>query len=192
MATVSSMEEAVALIRPVDRIGFGLGPAIPDGLMTALGARNDWQDLQIGGALCLNLYDVFTKPGVSYRCGFFGPAERVHHAMGHSVQLVPGGFRQMGPIMARFAPRVMVAQATPPDDGGTVNLALHMGGTRDELLRAGRDPDRVLMVEVNPASAPHQEPAARVRQHDPPRCHRRAGGVRRRAIRTGGRTERRG
>src|SRR3984885_5144721 len=150
MPTAATMEEAVALVHPVDRIGFGLGPAIPDGLLTALGTRTDWEDLQIGGALCLNLYDVFTRPGVSYRCGFFGPAERVHHAQGHRVELVPGGFRQMGPIMARFAPRVMVAQAAPPDEHDRVNLSLHVGGTRDELLRAGRDPDRVLMVEVNP------------------------------------------
>jgi acyl-CoA hydrolase len=150
MPTVATMEEAVALVHPVDRIGFGLGPAIPDGLMTALGTRSDWEDLQIGGALCLNLYDVFTRPGVSYRCGFFGPAERVHHAQGHRVELVPGGFRQMGPIMARFAPRVMVAQAAPPDEQGKVSLALHVGGTRDELLAAGRDPDRLLIIEVNP------------------------------------------
>jgi acyl-CoA hydrolase len=144
------MEEAVALIRPVDRVGFGLGPGIPDGLLTALGVRTDWEDLQIGGALCLNLYDVFTRRGVSYRCGFFGPAERLHHSMGHRVELVPGGFRQMGPIMARFAPRVMVVQAAPPDGSDVVNLSLHVGGTRDELLRAGRDPDRLLIVEVNP------------------------------------------
>jgi acyl-CoA hydrolase len=148
MPTVRTMEEAVGLVRPVDQIGFGLGPAIPDALLAALGTRDDWEDLQVGGALCLNLYELFTKPGVRYRCGFFGPAERLHHSMGHRVELVPGGFRQMGPIMARFAPRVMVAQGAPPD-GGTVNLSLHMGGTRDELLRAGRDPDRLLMVEVN-------------------------------------------
>ena len=30
-----------------------------------------------------------------------------------------------------------------------MNLSLHVGGTRDELLRAGRDPDRLLIVEVN-------------------------------------------
>lgn len=150
MPATVSMEEAVSLLRPVDRLGFGLGPAIPDGLLTALGARTDWEDLQVGGALCLNLYDVFTRPGVSYRCGFFGPAERLHHAQGHRVELVPGGFRQMGPIMARFAPRVMVAQAAPPDAQGRVSLSLHVGGTRDELLRAGRDPERLLIVEVNP------------------------------------------
>jgi len=149
MPNVRTLEEAVALVRPVDQIGFGLGPGIPDALLTALGARDDWADLQIGGALCLNLYDVFTKPGVSYRCGFFGPAERALLSMGHRVELVAGGFRQMGPIMSRFAPRVMVAQGAPPDEHGTVNLSLHLGGTRDELLRAGRDPDRLLIMEVN-------------------------------------------
>jgi acyl-CoA hydrolase len=149
MPDVCTLEEAVALVRPVDQIGFGLGPGIPDALLTALGTRDDWEELQIGGALCLNLYDVFTKPGVSYRCGFFGPAERLLLSMGHHVDLVPGGFRQMGPIMARFAPRVMVAQGAPPDEHGTVNLSLHVGGTREELLRAGRDPDRLLIMEVN-------------------------------------------
>jgi acyl-CoA hydrolase len=145
-----TVEEAVAMVRPVDTIGFGLGPANPDTFLTALGARDDWQDLQLGGALCLNVYEVFTKPGVSYRCGFFGPAERLLHSMGHRVELVPGGFRQMAPILARFSPRVMIVQAAPPDGRGNVNLSLHLGATRPELLRAGRDPDRLLIVEVNP------------------------------------------
>lgn len=104
MPTVCTAQEAVAMIRPVDMIGFGLGPANPDTFLTALGERDDWQDLQIGGALCLNFYEVFTKAGVTYRCGFFGPAERLLHSMGHRVELVPGGFRQMAPILAKFAP----------------------------------------------------------------------------------------
>ena len=37
-----------------------------------------------------------------------------------------------------------------PDSDGRVNLSLHLGATRDELLRAGNDPDRVLLVEINP------------------------------------------
>jgi acyl-CoA hydrolase len=150
MPTVSTVEEAVAMVQPVDTIGFGLGPANPDTFLTALGARDDWQDLQLGGALCLNFYDVFTKPGVSYRCGFFGPSERLLHSMGHRVELVPGGFRQMAPILAKFSPRIMIVQAAPPDADGNVNLSLHLGATRPELLRAGRDPDRLLVVEVNP------------------------------------------
>ncbi len=150
MPTTCSAEEAVALVRPVDSIGFGLGPANPDTFLTALGTRDDWQDLQVGGALCLNFYDVFTKPGVRYRCGFFGPAERLLHSMGHQIELVPGGFRQFGPILARFAPRIMVVQAAPADEQGALSLSLHVGATRPELLRAGTDPERLLIVEVNP------------------------------------------
>lgn len=145
-----TFDEAVALVRPIDSIGFGLGPANPDGFLTALGGREDWEDLTLGGALCLNVYEVFTRPGVSYRCGFFGPAERLLHSMGHRIELVPGGFRQMAPILARYNPRIMAVQGAPPDEHGAVNLSLHMGATRGELLRAGRDPERLLIVEVNP------------------------------------------
>jgi acyl-CoA hydrolase len=142
--------EAAALVRPVDRIGFGLGPANPDAFLTALGARSDWEDLVFGGALLLNYYEVLTKPGVSYRCGFFGPAERILLAEGHLIEHVPGGFRQFAPILERFAPRIMTAQAAPPDSNGRVNLSLHYGATRPELLRAGADPERLLVIEINP------------------------------------------
>jgi acyl-CoA hydrolase len=142
--------EAAALVRPVDRIGFGLGPANPDAFLAALGGRDDWEDLVFGGALLLNYYDVLTKPGVSYRCGFFGPAERILLSQGHRVEHVPGGFRQFAPILERFGPRIMAAQATPPDAEGRVNLSLHYGATRPELIRAGRDPDRLLIIETNP------------------------------------------
>jgi acyl-CoA hydrolase len=150
MPTICRPEEAISFVHPTDQIGFGLGPANPDAFLTALGTRDDWVDLVFGGALLLNYYDVLTKPGVSYRCGFFGPAERVLLSQGHRIEHVPGGFRQFGPILAKFAPRIMVAQGAPPDGEGKVNLSLHYGATRPELLRAGRDPDRLLIVEVNP------------------------------------------
>jgi acyl-CoA hydrolase len=150
MTTICTPEEAAAHVRPRDTIGFGLGPGIPDAFLTALGGRDDWEDLVFGGALLLGYYTVFTKPGVSYRSGFFGPAERILLAEGHEIELVPGGFRQFAPILGRFAPRIMTAQGAPPDNQGRVNLSLHFGATRDELIQAGTDPDRVLLVEVNP------------------------------------------
>ena len=150
MPRTCSPEEAVDLVRSTDQIGFGLGPGNPDAFLTALGTRDDWEDLVLGGALLLNYYDVFTRQGTSYRCGFFGPAERLLLAEGHRVELVPGGFRQFAPILARFAPRIMATQTAPPDADGNVNLSLHLGATRAELLRAGNDPDRLLIVEVNP------------------------------------------
>ncbi len=142
--------EAVQLLEPRDAVGFGLGPANPDAFLTALGQRDDWEDLVLGGALLLGYYPVLTNPKVSYRSGFFGAAERILAAQGARVELVPGGFRQFAPILRRFAPRVMAAQAAPPDGAGTVNLSLHIGATYDELVLAGRDPDRLLVVEVNP------------------------------------------
>jgi len=150
MAMTCTPDEAVALVRPRDTIGFGLGPANPDAFLTALGRRDDWEHLVLGGALLLSYYTVLTKPGVSYRSGFFGPAERILLAEGYDIELVPGGFRQFAPILTRFAPRIMAAQAAPPDADGRVNLSLHLGATRDELLRAGADPDRLLIVETNP------------------------------------------
>ena len=150
MTLTCTPQEAAALVRPRDTIGFGLGPGNPDAFLTALGGRDDWEDLVLGGALLLGYYTVLTKPGVSYRSGFFGLAERVLLAEGHHIELVPGGFRQFAPILARLAPRIMTAQAAPPDGSGRVNLSLHLGATRDELIRAGNDPDRVLLVEVNP------------------------------------------
>src|SRR3984957_7518324 len=127
MPITCTLAEAAELVRPVDRIGFGLGPANPDAFLSALGRRDDWEALVFGGALLLNYFDVLTKPGVSYRCGFFGPAERILLSEGLRIEHVPGGFRQFAPILERFASRIMVAQGTPPDGEGKVNLSLHYG-----------------------------------------------------------------
>jgi acyl-CoA hydrolase len=127
-----------------------LGPANPDAFLTALGGRDDWVDLTFGGALLLGFYPVMSHPNVTYRCGFFGPAERIMLADGANIELVPGGFRQFAPILRRYNPRVMSVLAAPPGDDGAVNLSLHLGATYEELLLAGRDPDRLLVVEVNP------------------------------------------
>jgi len=150
MVMTCTPDEAAALVRSRDTIGFGLGLGNPDAFLTALGKRDDWEELVLGGALLLGYYSVFSKRGVSFRSGFFGPAERILLAEGHDIELVPGGFRQFGPILARFAPRIMAAQAAPPDADGRVNLSLHFGATRNELLRAGTDPERLLIVETNP------------------------------------------
>ncbi len=146
---VLSPDQAAARVKRRDTVGFGLGPGIPHAFLQALGRRTDWEDLVLGGALLLDLYEVCANPGVSYRSGFFGPAERLLAAAGHRVEHVPGGFRQFAPILARFAPRVMAVQAAPAVDG-LFNLSLHVGGTAAELVAAGRDRDRLLIVETNP------------------------------------------
>ena len=81
-----SAEAAAALLRPVDRLAIPLGPGQPLEFLRALGARSDLQDLVVFGALLVELFPVFAKPGVRLRSGFFGPAERALRAAGHAVE----------------------------------------------------------------------------------------------------------
>jgi acyl-CoA hydrolase len=150
MSKIMTPGEAATLIRSIDSLGLGLGPANPHALLAALSERDDFEDLIVGGALILGLFDLFTKPGVHYRSGFFGPAERYLSSIGANVEFVPAGFRQFGPILEQMRPRVMAAQATAPDENGNVSLSLHLGATYEALIEAGRDPDRLLIIETSP------------------------------------------
>ncbi len=145
-----SAAEAAALLRPVDSLAIPLGPGAPAGFLHALGDRSDWEALRVFGALLLDLFTVFTKPGVALRSGFFGPAERVLRDSGADVQYIPADFRRFVTIAEEFAPRVMTTVAAPPDEHGFMSLSLHAGATVAELHRAAHDPDRLVIVEVNP------------------------------------------
>ena len=149
MATEATPEQAAALLHEVDTVGFGLGPANPHTLFTAFGQRESYEDLLLGGALVLGLFDLFTRPGVRYRSGFYGPAERFLAANGAAIELIPAGFRQFAPLLRQINPRVMVVQATPPNDEGYCSLSLHYGATKTELELAAKDPERLLIVETN-------------------------------------------
>ena len=165
MTVTRTPEEAAALVRKRDTIGFGLGPANPDAFLTALGERDDWEDLVLGGALLLGYYTVLTKPGVSYRCGFFGPAERVLLAEGHRIEHVPSGFRQFAPVLARFAPRIMTAQAAPPDVDGPSQPVSAPGGNQ-RRADPGRHRSRPA-ADRGGQSEPAQDaqPPSAIRQH---------------------------
>ena len=145
-----TLDDAVAAIRSVDALAVPLGPGVPGGFLHALGERDDFDDLRVFGALLPDLYALFTKPGVRYASGFFGPAERFLRDAGATVNFVPADFRRFEPILERLRPRVMATAAAPPVDGW-VSLSVHAGATVDELHRAGADPDRLLVVEVSEA-----------------------------------------
>jgi acyl-CoA hydrolase len=143
-------DEAAALLRPTDVLGIPLGPGHPSGLLHALGARTDWEDLVVAGALLTDLYELFSRPNVRFLSGFFGPAERFLIASGARIEFVPADFRRFGPILEERKPRVVATAAAMPGADGTVSLSLHAGATIGELHRAGADPDRLLIVEVSP------------------------------------------
>jgi acyl-CoA hydrolase len=144
-----SAAEAAAMVRPVDTLALPLGPGAPNAFLHALGERDDWQQLDVFGALLLDLFQVFMKPGVVLRSGFFGPAERALRDAGANVAYIPADFRRFVTIAEQFAPRVMTTAAAPPDEHGFMSLSLHAGATIGELRRASIDPDRIVIVEVN-------------------------------------------
>jgi acyl-CoA hydrolase len=148
--TEMTVEDAAGLLRPTDQMGIPLGPGHPVGLLRALGQRDDWEDLEVSGALLTDLYELFTREGVRFLSGFFGPAERFLLASGGDIQFVPGDFRGFAPILEERSPRVMATVAAPPDDEGRCSLSLHAGAHIDEYHRAHADPDRLLIVEVSP------------------------------------------
>jgi acyl-CoA hydrolase len=146
-----SAEAAVALLESKDRLGIPLGPGQPKAFLHALGARGDWEDLEVFGALLVELFAVFGQKGVTLRSGFFGPAERALRAAGHSVSFVPADFRRFEEIARRFEARVVATAGAPPDRDGQISLSLHAGATVSLIREAALDPDRLLIVETSPA-----------------------------------------
>lgn len=144
------VEDAIALVRSVDTIGFGLVTSTPAGLLKALSTRDDWQNLTISGGLLLGIFDVFLHRNVHYRASFYGGGERYYQSQGADIQFVPSFFRHYGLLIQHLAPRVMMMQGSMPDAHGNVSFSLYNGAHLEEFLAAGRDPDRLLIVECSP------------------------------------------
>jgi acyl-CoA hydrolase len=141
---------AAARFEPADTLGIPLGPGQPGALLEALGERDDWTDLRVGGGLLMVLTELFTRPGVHYLSGFYGPLERALRDQGANISFAPADFRRFEPILEAQRPRVMATVACPPDGDGWCSLSLHAGATTRECRRAGADPDRLLIVETSP------------------------------------------
>lgn len=144
-------EQAAARLQPADTLGIPLGPGQPPAFLRALGQRTDWTDLRVYGALLAVGTELFSRPGVHYLSGFYGPLERALRDAGANIEFAPADFRRFGPLLERQSPRVLTSVATPPDGDGWCSLSLHAGGTVSELRRAGADPNRLLVVEVSDA-----------------------------------------
>jgi len=141
--------DAVDLFETRDALGLPLGPAQPAALLEAMGARRDWEDLRIFGALVTVLSDVFMHPNVHYLSGFFGPLERLLRDSGANIGFAPADFRRFVSLLGAINPRVMATAAAPPDGDGFCSLSLHAGANVEALHAAGADPERLLVVEVS-------------------------------------------
>ncbi len=144
-----TVDEAVALFRPRDTAGFGIISGTPIALLRALAKRADWEDLTFSGGLSLAPPDIFLLPNVHYRVSFYGGVERQLASRGADVAHVPSFFRHYGLLIQHLNARVMMAPVSMPENG-RVSLSLYNGAHLEELRRAGRDPDRLLIVEASP------------------------------------------
>jgi acyl-CoA hydrolase len=147
---MSTMADAVAAVRPDDRLAVPLGPGQPGTFLHALGERDDFDGLEVFGALLTDLYALFTKPGVRLLSGFYGPAERFLRDTGANVEFVPSDFRRFSPIIEKFHPRVLAAAVSAPDADGWLSLSLHSGAAWYELQRVIADRERVVIAESSP------------------------------------------
>jgi acyl-CoA hydrolase len=144
-------QQAAELLQVEDSLGIPLGTGQPAAFLEALGERDDWQRLRVYGALLLVWSEVFRHPNVHYLSGFFGPLERALRDQGANIGFVPADFRRFAPLLEEQSPRVMATAAAPPNETGWCSLSLHAGAHVGELLRAGADPQRLLVLEVSAA-----------------------------------------
>jgi hypothetical protein len=68
-----SAEQAAACLDTDDTLGMPLGPGQPPAFLRALGEREDWTELRVYGALLAVGTELFSRPGVHYLSGFYGP-----------------------------------------------------------------------------------------------------------------------
>jgi acyl-CoA hydrolase len=151
MAETLTAEQAAGRLYPADTMGLPLGTGQPPAFLKALGERDDWQNFRVVGALLTVGTALFSRPGVHYLSGFFGPLERGLRQSGANISFAAADFRRFAPLLEQAKPRVMATAAAPPGADGWCSLSLHAGGTVGELSRAGADPDRLLVVEVSEA-----------------------------------------
>ena len=145
-----SLAEAAQLVRPRDVLTCGLAVAQPTGLLEAIGARDDFEDLAILSGLLIRPYAFFQRRGVRVLSGFYGPVERMAQAAGATVDYVPADFTGLERLVRQLAPRIVAAVTTPPDADGWMSFGLHAGAHFTPFLEAARDPERLAIAEANP------------------------------------------
>src|SRR5205807_1062503 len=132
------LAEAAGLVRPRDTVACGFAAGEPVGLLDAIGARPDLEDLTILAGLLVHPHAVLGNPAVRVLSGFDGLAEfgrnRVH------LSEVDGWVEHAGELVTLPAgspspPELAIARhvAALVDDGATLQFGI--GAIPDEVAR---------------------------------------------------------
>jgi acyl-CoA hydrolase len=150
MARRLTLEQAAALVRPRDTVlaGFAAGQAA--GLLEALGARPDLEEIALYTGLLIRPYALLQNPAVRVVSGFFGPLDRAARAAGARIEYLAADFHGLEQLALRLRPRVVLAVTAPPDADGWLSFGLHAGASYTAFVEAARDPERLALAEINP------------------------------------------
>ena len=142
---VLSLDAAVALVRPRDRVMVGLPEPTP--WLEALGARTDLIDVElyvpaprVGGAA------AGANPAIGLLAAFL--TEHLRRS-GTPVEVLPMHFSGWAPFAARWNPRVRAVLVGEPDAAGVIHPGVSIAAD-DELVRGCRSADSVVIGLVDP------------------------------------------
>jgi acyl-CoA hydrolase len=145
-----TLAQAAALVRPRDTVLCGFVSGQPRGILDALGARTDLEELILFTGILAAPYALLQHPAVRVLSGFFGPIERMARAAGRPIEFLPGDFHGLERIALARKPRVVLAVTTPPDRDGWLSFGTHAGASYRPFVEAARDPERLAIAEANP------------------------------------------
>jgi acyl-CoA hydrolase len=145
-----SLEAAAALIQPRDTVLCGFAAGQPVGLLEALGARADLQEVTIFTGLLIRPFTVLQNPGVRVMSGFFGPIERAARGLGLPIEYLPADFHGLERLACTMKPRVVLAVTSPPDADGWLSFGVTAGASYRTFVEAAKDPERLALAEINP------------------------------------------
>ena len=141
---------AASLVRRRDSLLCGFVAGQPVGLLEALGARTDLEDIVLYTGLLQRPYALLQNAAVRVVSGFFGPVERMARAAGARVSYLPADFNGLERLGLRLRPRVALAVTSPPDRDGWLSFGVQAGASYRPFLETARDRERLAIAEVNP------------------------------------------
>jgi acyl-CoA hydrolase len=144
-----SVADAAALIERRDTVLCGFVSGQPQGILAALGERDDLEDVRLFTGLLAAPYALLQRAGVRVVSGFFGPIERAARAAGSGVEFLAGDFHGLERTALVHPPRVVLAVTSPPDADGWLSFGTHAGAAYRPFVDAARDPARLAIAEVN-------------------------------------------